>query len=123
MIILKVKTKFFGLFIRYKNKLSLQMKTIQEIIQRNVNRSEEILQKLGGYKKYLEFMKDKSNDNSHLKKELLFMNEEMASVGVMTIEEFGDPSKREKFFGEHYPNVTLGFCNDDDNNEGTKREI
>lgn len=75
-----------------------------------MTRSEEILQKLGGYEKYLEFMNDKSNDDSPLKKELLFMNEEMASLGVMTIDTFDDIQKRNQFIVQHYPNIVVGFC-------------
>ncbi|MGB0855925.1 MAG: hypothetical protein ACPGQP_02725 [Nitrosopumilus sp.] len=89
------------------------MKTIDEIIQKNVNHSKKILEELGGYKKYLEFMNDKPNNNSLLKKELLFMNEEMSSIGVMTVEEFDDPKSRQKFFDEYDSSFVIGLCKDE----------
>jgi hypothetical protein len=72
-------------------------------IHKNIKRSTQIVSQLGGYEKFLEFMNGNTNDPIYnsLKKEILEMNREMSSIGIMTREEWDDPKKRQEFIKLH----------------------
>jgi flagellar motor component MotA len=69
-----------------------------------------IISQLGGYEKFLEFMNNNTNDPTcnSLKQEILEMNREMSRIGIMTMEEWDDPKKRQEFIKRH-ARVVIGF--------------
>ncbi len=73
--------------------------TRDEKIDLNGKRAKEILESLGGYDEYKEFMK--SDEDSKLKDEIKELNQKMSELGIMTLEEFNDPVKRLEFYLDH----------------------
>jgi len=73
--------------------------TKDEKITLNGERGKEIVESLGGYDDYKDFIK--SDVESDLKKEIRELNEKMSELGIMTIEELRDPIKRMEFYLDH----------------------
>ncbi len=70
-----------------------------EKIDLNSKQGKAILDTLGGYDKYVEFMA--LEVKTDLTDEINELNNKMADLGIMTLEEFNDPVKRVEFYLDH----------------------